>query len=881
MSTTTAETICPICRVSPEDPVNFCEDQTHEKCCKECISSYIQSTVNSAFLGSCPIIACPSACHQSGGKKKKKILRFKDWASQTPPEISKRYGELASSLLAFLCGGCHSLKTLDLGFESDKADGSSFQHLDQYFNNEENNSTMQILLETIQIFCSGSLTVEETYAALLKDSFPNLITMPDATAWELFSKVLRIIPDPERRVNLHLRYLRDRPRIKTLCCNREHCFRCKVKDFHEGKTCMESSVELDHSVVNCPTCGIALAKGDGCNTITCVCGKQFSWTAEKENIDRCQQFMQAYPENTSARCVHILCTEMATTGSGMQQAHAWQARNRQEVTRCLQQWFCEKYWPCPSQACAILPLEKLPDGVRQAVEIWKTYRPREVSKCVTQRDIAMHDMFTIMYRDPTSRAMAAQRIVSEHRRLKDRNTNMRDDPQLLAMSATDWIERNPVEYRDGIEAAELALAKQFLFLFGKRKMHSTKPSYVNCPYSFEWCREISNDDLLYTNQNTSVTRPGSVSCYPAAFSRLVGDHSMFRVSIDAAPRSSNWLTFGIARMGMATTSSDGVGRTTNSWGVADDRSSNSLPVVSASGTNVGQFRKFVVGDVLSAEVDTSAGWFEIRLNENEYVHRFEIPTGSMDEYVFAMTFANDHQVTIQCDDAPPTAATARSADMCIHDGAMMNFEHTQMYNAFKKHMKLLLAETESIPDSAGRKAAALVASTTVPSTIRESSLKVPASQWVELCGGQEMAANYFEVIRSEIHAMSKSGREYPWKEPSKLPWLTWEHLLWAASWFSDNRIALKDARDSELAYTFSLAHGADAPFIAAVNLCDFHQHSVDREDLLASLAYMRFYQEDMNEWYDYDSKSREPMVENVAKGCRCLPRHIKKCPHRK
>ncbi|KAJ1414131.1 hypothetical protein B484DRAFT_308088, partial [Ochromonadaceae sp. CCMP2298] len=66
-------------------------------------------------------------------------------------------------------------------------------------------------------------------------------------------------------------------------CNREHCFRCKVKDFHEGRSCTDITSGMDHSVVSCPTCGITLAKGDGCNTVTCVCGKQFSWTAEKEN----------------------------------------------------------------------------------------------------------------------------------------------------------------------------------------------------------------------------------------------------------------------------------------------------------------------------------------------------------------------------------------------------------------------------------------------------------------------------------------------------------------------------------------------------------------------------------------------------------------------
>ena len=99
---------------------------------------------------------------------------------------------------------------------------------------------------------------------------------------------------------------------------------------------------------------------DGCNTIICLCGKQFSWSAEKENTDRCLQFLQSYPVDTST----AVC----------QQAHAWQLRNRQEVSQALQKWFMKKFDPCPSQSCVMLKLEAQPEGVKQAVEIWKAHR---------------------------------------------------------------------------------------------------------------------------------------------------------------------------------------------------------------------------------------------------------------------------------------------------------------------------------------------------------------------------------------------------------------------------------------------------------------------------------------------------------------------------
>ena len=117
-------------------------------------------------------------------------------------------------------------------------------------------------------------------------------------------------------------------------------------------------------------------------------------------------------------------------------------------------------------------------------------------------------------------------------------------------------------------------------------IYSIKPAYMNCPSSSEWSREAYYPDLTFTNENTTVERVGSISCYPAAFASLVSDHCMFQIRIVSAPRTSNWLTFGVARKGMSTSSSDGVGRIADSWGITDDRSSNSTSIVSASGCQV-------------------------------------------------------------------------------------------------------------------------------------------------------------------------------------------------------------------------------------------------------------------------------------------------------
>lgn len=162
--------------------------------------------------------------------------------------------------------------------------------------------------------------------------------------WEDFKKILRLVADPERRANLHLRHLRSRPRIWTPCCHREHCFRCRTKvvllqivmdansyelkdaldynhysypsdriilqlelqDFHDRKSCDENTSSLDQTIISCPSCNIAIAKGDGCNTVFCVCGKQFSWEAEKESLQRSSAFVALYASDTSEASAQVI-----------------------------------------------------------------------------------------------------------------------------------------------------------------------------------------------------------------------------------------------------------------------------------------------------------------------------------------------------------------------------------------------------------------------------------------------------------------------------------------------------------------------------------------------------------------------------------------------
>jgi hypothetical protein len=176
-----------------------------------------------------------------------------------------------------------------------------------------------------------------------------------------------------------------------------------------------------------------------------------------------------------------------------------------------------------------------------------------------------------------------------------------------------------------------------------------------------WDAGLSNPALLFNNSNVTVKRPNSASSYPAAFAKLPASRAVLEVCLNAAPFGSNWLSFGLTKTGLENESSDGLGRTVNSWGLADDRApaaGSEMPLVAANAERLSRLpRKLRSGDVLLGFVDVTAGWFEVRLNQTEFAYRFTIPPGAKEDYWFGMTLASDHQVSVISAN-PPAAVPA-------------------------------------------------------------------------------------------------------------------------------------------------------------------------------------------------------------------------------
>lgn len=81
-----------------------------------------------------------------------------------------------------------------------------------------------------------------------------------------------------------------------------------------------------------------------------------------------------------------------------------------------------------------------------------------------------------------------------------------------------------------------------------------------------WDTALSNSSLEFTEQNRSCRRPGSASCYPAAFAALPASKCVFSVTLTHTnSQNVNWLSVGVCGVGFATSSTDGFGRSAKSW----------------------------------------------------------------------------------------------------------------------------------------------------------------------------------------------------------------------------------------------------------------------------------------------------------------------------
>ncbi|EQC35109.1 hypothetical protein SDRG_07343 [Saprolegnia diclina VS20] len=91
----------------------------------------------------------------------------------------------------------------------------------------------------------------------------------------VYMHTLQLIHDPERRATFAMYELHKTRLVFTPCCGKAVCFGCKTAGHHE--ICDAGEASERNTVVLCPECNIPIVRGDGCDSIKCVCDTYFSW----------------------------------------------------------------------------------------------------------------------------------------------------------------------------------------------------------------------------------------------------------------------------------------------------------------------------------------------------------------------------------------------------------------------------------------------------------------------------------------------------------------------------------------------------------------------------------------------------------------------------
>lgn len=455
--------VCAICFDSDINLLNLCvdDDVNHSKICKSCIENYIANTINSAYNGMCPTIYCP--CTHSNNAKK--ILKYKKW-SQIPEltKLSEKLTKLANGLLELRCGKCHEHSSIFVEYCTDYSPDVKKDFQEKF----------KAIDKELKLFIRGEAILNDTYQTILLE----LLNIDEKNVENNFKKILSFIKNPERRVNLYLRYLRDYPKVKTNCCSAEHCFNCKTYGYHDGKTCEEINEKFCNDILNCPCCGIALVKSEGCDTITCICGMTFSWEWEMVSGVKYRRFLKKYPIDTNMHCAEVLVVNNPkrrsiwdTFGESFRELEpdevVWYNIHYNDVSKHLMNVFKSKYLKCPSQCSVVLPKEVKDNAwLRVGAEKWKYHHYKECTKMERSYTFSIKSLFSSLVQEK-DRPLEAFKINNGSSQW------LKICPD-IKKSCLMWSDANYKILQSEREINKIRNIQQFVYLYGKKTVKIRK-----------------------------------------------------------------------------------------------------------------------------------------------------------------------------------------------------------------------------------------------------------------------------------------------------------------------------------------------------------------------------------------------------------------------
>lgn len=153
---------------------NFCDD-IHDLVCRPCLQSYITHKISNSVFGTCPIMYCP--CLHAD--KMHRIMKYKVWAQVSPTEIVEKYSTLAQKVLGFMCGNCHSFKSLHVDGDHSQALAVIKTNLAQNPNDSERK--LEAFTLAIANYSRGLRELNEFYDELATTHFPTPLLTGDSS----------------------------------------------------------------------------------------------------------------------------------------------------------------------------------------------------------------------------------------------------------------------------------------------------------------------------------------------------------------------------------------------------------------------------------------------------------------------------------------------------------------------------------------------------------------------------------------------------------------------------------------------------------------------------------------------------------------------------
>jgi len=700
----------------------------------------------------------------------------------------------------------------------------------------ESGHAIDSLLDDISKLCMGLIGADDLYTKVLM-IFPSLNSCEDESAWEIMKRVLSLIENPERRATLQLRHFKSRPTIRTSCCQRSHCWSCKTRA-HGGRSCEQNSSKLDNSIVPCPQCGISLAKGDGCSSVSCFCGWHFDWDDQKRKIDGAAAFLDAYPDDATAHCVKILTN--STESSSIQLAQAWRGVHPISVNKGLLDWWMRTYQHCPAQAATV------PDhvvskfvGRRYARDLYRQNNDRAVKRCIVEEKKALTSFFTSMFPNAHDRLQTAL-LLTCGRRLKKAFKS-----KLLEASAALWLKANHEIVEFGRSKHYEGRVRGALRLFGNtnpEKLLGLSELESTCS---SFMIDASDRGLVFSDNNRVAMRPGGVSCYPAAFVSIDSLSSRVVFEVNECPLMVNYMSFGLCTTRFPSSNGDGFGKSIDSWGICDSRnSSNSGEAwVGANGNRHALMRSLQAGDRVALSL-SAEGAFEVTLNDGEFHYEWTVEVEDVQRFRFGCTFANDHRVSIVDDDISPESVSH----------SWINSEQVNMIQQAVKGMSEVYCSKLLISDYCKNVAESFEAE--VP--LGEEDLINFCSQVDEALDGKPFT---FHALTKKILA------------PFGLNLDVFHGLI---CWMRCNESLF----DTRLSLEHIAMHGDNSAFLAAKIHYEAQNEGYSKgKEYKAAMAYLRVFSEEVDAWYVYNDELDDPILPKHNKRCKCLPRCYKKCAH--